>query len=140
MKTNSEVIRNAWASAMHYLTTNRAITYAFLAITSIISLFNISKVVDCGQNTGCVNPYWANFWLISYADGYERRAFLGQAMRFCFGDSISYVALNTIALVIVFWVLSCVYYIFFSKISNNRNWLIVCVAFDLLPIFRTSLI
>lgn len=67
--------------------------------------------LNCRKPAGCVDPYWSSFWIISYSDGYERRALIGQAMRFLFGAEISYQALNSCAILLCcasllsFWLL-----------------------------------
>jgi hypothetical protein len=108
-----------------YLNSRQRIVYAFIMLAFLASLLNIIRAIHCGQNTGCVDTYWANFWLISYSDGYTRRALLGQILRFFTDQSVSYVTLNVISIVIVICVLSLEYYVFFSKISKNKAWPII---------------
>ncbi len=114
-----------WRLVSAYLTSKTALAIAFFMTAFFLSLFNIFSATYCGPETGCVAPYWANFWLISYTDGYERRAFFGQVVRFFFDGSISYIVMNAIALIIAICILLSTYLIYFLKTSNNRSWLIV---------------
>jgi hypothetical protein len=94
---------------------DKAKVIAMLALAFFLFFFNVRRANHCGQNGGCIDAYWANFWLISYADGYERRALVGQVMRMLFGESMSYIILNVIAMAFVLFILSLVYYIFFPR-------------------------
>jgi hypothetical protein len=64
------VAQTIWGSCSLYLNSRKLIIYALIIVAFLASLFNIIRAIHCGQNTGCVDPYWANFWLISYSDGY----------------------------------------------------------------------
>jgi len=99
-----------------------------LAAAGILTLYNVAFATHWGQVTGWVDGYWANFWLISYSDGYERRALLGSVIRFFFSDPISYVTVNVIGVTFATGVVASIYYLFFKRISDNRNWLLIFVV------------
>jgi len=64
--------------------------------------------------------YWAKFWLISYADGYDRRALIGQFARM-FTDRIETITLNAIAFGIVAVILAWIYTSYFSKFFDRKH-------------------
>ena len=67
---------------------------SLLCLGFLLAIFNVSQVLYCQQKLGCINEYWAQFWLTSFDDGYTRRAFLGQLMRKVFGLEIPYQYIN----------------------------------------------
>jgi hypothetical protein len=86
-----------------------------MSIGLALFAFNVTKALHCGQITGCVDMYWANYWLISYTDGFDRRALLGQVVRTLFRDPIQYVALNALAVAIAAIILCWIYWAYFSR-------------------------
>jgi hypothetical protein len=58
--------------------------------------YNLRVALGCNQPVGCIDTYWARFWLLSFADGFERRALLGSIVRQAVGDTISWQLLNAI--------------------------------------------
>lgn len=82
-----------------------------LLIAAVVLAANVYTTLNCRKPAGCVDPYWSSFWILSYSDGYERRALLGQAMRLLLGTEIGYRALNAVAgllvvaCLILFWLL-----------------------------------
>lgn len=69
-------------------------TSCLLFLGLFLAVFNISQVLYCQQKLGCINEYWAQFWLTSFDDGYSRRALLGQLMRQLIGLEIPYQYIN----------------------------------------------
>ncbi len=92
----------------------------FFLFSLMLSLFNIKKTIHCGQDSGCVDLYWADFWLISYSDGYHRRALLGEIIQGFYQDSLSYIVLNGIVFSIVGLILIGLY-AFFLKKTNQKE-------------------
>ena len=85
-----------------------------IIIGAMLFFYNFKNQVHCGQITGCIDKYWVYFWLISFEDGYERRALLGQIIRLIFGHSIDYLALNFVAFLMVTIILFIVYFVYFN--------------------------
>jgi len=88
--------------------------YLALIIGIFLFIVNVKKTIHCGQLSGCVDTYWATFWLISYSDGYDRRALLGQIVEYLFGNSINHVSLNILAFSASLGILFLVYLKYFS--------------------------
>ncbi len=75
---------------------NRSVVFGVL--TALLVAWNIRKSIHCGQLSYCADTYWASFWLISYEDGFTRRALLGTIVRYLFGTEISALLVNVMAL------------------------------------------
>lgn len=103
---------------------------AFIMVCAGILLagYNARIAVHCGQVTGCVDPYWADFWLISYEDGYVRRALWGAIVRFFADGSLSYFVLNGVAFLNAVLVGFAVLCFFVSHFSIARNALLALVV------------
>ena len=93
----------------------------FFLFTVLLSYFNIKKTIHCGQESGCIDFYWANFWLISYSDGYQRRALLGEVVQLFYTDIIPYAALNGILFSIIGLLLIGLYTFFFRKTNQQPH-------------------
>ncbi len=65
-----------------------------LALVVMMQALNGVRASRCGQLTGCVDDYWANFWLMSYFDGYSRRALAGSMLHALMGTQLSYLHIN----------------------------------------------
>lgn len=96
---------------------------AVFSVLGVLCVLNIRRAIHCGQLSGCVDPYWADFWLISYADGYERRALAGSLMRALHPGSISSLALNIVAFSIAASCLALFVYSIRSKITATNSLL-----------------
>lgn len=51
------------------------------------------------QGTLIVDPYWVNFYITSYQDGFRRRALIGSVCRFFFPHGMSVIVINGLAMV-----------------------------------------
>jgi hypothetical protein len=71
-----------------------------LALVVMLQAFNGVRASRCGQLTGCVDDYWANFWLMSYFDGYSRRALAGSILHALMGTQLSYLHINLLCAII----------------------------------------
>ncbi|MDJ0765295.1 MAG: hypothetical protein QNJ97_20110 [Myxococcota bacterium] len=98
-----------------------------LLIGLVILGLNIEEIIHCGQNSGCIDPYWADFWLISYSDGYSRRALIGQLIQVLVGDIVDYRLLNAVAFFIAIAIPLLVYAKYFSRQTGVRNWSLPCI-------------
>ena len=104
-------------------------TRLWLLASACFFVFNLRESIRCGQTTGCVDKYWADFWLISYSDGYLRRALLGEVVSLLFDTTVDYRVINLLALLIAAAVLIPVYAIYLRrwKISAALPFaLVVC--------------
>lgn len=91
----------------------------------LLAIFNLSQVLYCQQKLGCINEYWAQFWLTSFDDGYSRRAFLGQLMRHFFGLEIPYLAINFLGFLTAVLILGFILAWYFRQHLQER-WVIPC--------------
>ena len=98
---------------------------SLLCLGFLLAIFNVSQVLYCQQKLGCVNEYWAQFWLTSFDDGYTRRAFLGQFMRKVFGLEISYQYINILGFLSAGLILMFVLVWYFRQYSKVQ-WAIPC--------------
>jgi len=96
-----------------------------LVLGFLLAVFNISQVLYCQQKLGCINEYWAQFWLTSFDDGYSRRAFLGQLMREMIGLEIPFVYINFLGFLTATFILGFVLVWYFRQHTNGR-WAIFC--------------
>lgn len=94
-------------------------THLWVLASACLLLFNLSTSVRCGQPTGCMDKYWGDFWIISYEDGYLRRALLGEAVSTVFGSPIDYHVINGLALLAVGCILIPAY------VNYARRWKVV---------------
>ena len=90
-----------------------------------LSVFNVSQVLYCQQTLGCINEYWAQFWLTSYADGYTRRALLGQLLRSLIGIEVPYQFINFAGMAVAFLII-CFLLIWYFRQFTNKKWVISC--------------
>lgn len=67
-----------------------------IALGLLLLAANLVRSLHCGQDTGCVDIYWARQYLVSYSDGYQSRALAGEVLRLFFHDRIGYLAINGI--------------------------------------------
>ena len=95
----------------------------FVIVGFFLAFYNSSLSIHCGQNLGCIDPYWAQFWTISYLDGYERRFLLGVIINLIYGNTVSYTSLNMLAFIISISTLSLIYFYYFKKYILNRLWI-----------------
>lgn len=72
-----------------------------LALLLAFFVHNAMKALECDQAAYCLDAYWAEFWTMSYADGFVRRAFLGTALRGVFGNEVSALVVNAIAFTVI---------------------------------------
>ena len=91
----------------------------------LLAIFNISQVLYCQQKLGCINEYWAQFWLTSFDDGYSRRAFLGQLMRQLIGVEIPYQYINVLGFLSAALILGFLLVWYFRQYLKER-WVIPC--------------
>ena len=85
-------------------------------------LWNIRRAVACQEATVCVDQYWADFWLTSYADGYLRRGLLGQVVRVLSDGTVTWLTLNIVAAVLAVAMLTMVYVRYFRGRLPEPNW------------------
>lgn len=69
-----------------------------MSMALAVAGYNVARTWRCDALSGCVSNYWVTFWLIAYEDGYERRALIGQLMRWAFGTQLPYQAMNALAI------------------------------------------
>jgi len=86
--------------------------------------FNVWQAIHCGQALGCVDEYWAQFWVISYTDGYERRALLGQTIKYFFESKINYATLNYLATFNALAILLFIYFSYFNNFTKSKYWIL----------------
>ena len=91
----------------------------------LLAVFNISQVLYCQQKLGCINEYWAQFWLTSFDDGYSRRALLGQLMRQLIGIEIPYQYINILGFLSAALILGFLLVWYFRQYLKER-WVIPC--------------
>jgi len=91
----------------------------------LLAVFNVSQVLYCQQKLGCINEYWAQFWLTSFDDGYTRRALLGQVMRKMIGVDIPYQYINALGFLAATFILGFLLVRYFREFSKER-WAIPC--------------
>jgi hypothetical protein len=96
-----------------------------LVLGFLLAVFNISQVLYCQQQLGCINEYWAQFWLTSFDDGYSRRAFLGQLMRQMIGLEIPFLYINFLGFFTATFILGFVLNWYFRQYLI-KNWTIPC--------------
>lgn len=74
----------------------RLAALAIMAAGLVLACINLYRSVapHCGQALGCVDKYWADFWLIAYRDGFLRRALIGQIVDLASGGTVGWLALN----------------------------------------------
>lgn len=94
----------------------------------ILLVTNIYKALNCSQSFGCIDPYWTNFWLISFADGYHRRALLGHIVGSISGGILDYRILNAIAFIIAALAPAFVLLKYFSRYVQSSNWYLVFIV------------
>lgn len=97
-------------------------TQCILILGILLACFNIRQAIHCGQNLGCIDGYWAQFWITSYTGGYQRRALLGQVVEYFFAGRIHYSTINILALINVLSMLLCVYIAYFKKYRASGYW------------------
>lgn len=97
----------------------------FLFLGLLLAIFNISQVLYCQQKLGCINEYWAQFWLTSFDDGYSRRALLGQLMRWLIGVEIPYQYINILGFLAAVLILGFLLVWYFRQYLKER-WVIPC--------------
>jgi len=91
----------------------------------LLAIFNVSQVLYCQQKLGCINEYWAQFWLTSFDDGYSRRAFLGQLLRQAIGLEIPYLWINFLGFLTAVLILGFILAWYFRQHLQER-WVIPC--------------
>jgi hypothetical protein len=87
----------------------------------LLAAFNISQVLYCQQKLGCINEYWAQFWLTSFDDGYSRRGLLGQLI----GIEIPYQYINILSFLSAALILGFLIVWYFRQYLKER-WVIPC--------------
>lgn len=102
-----------------------ALTVAF---GLILLVTNIYKSSNCGQLSGCMDTYWANFWLISFDDGYRRRALLGQIVGLVSNGELDYRLLNIAAFTIAVLVLAAIFTKYFFTRTQYHHWYLVLLV------------
>lgn len=98
---------------------------SLLCLGFLLAIFNVSQVLYCHQKLGCINEYWAQFWLTSFDDGYSRRALLGQFMRNAVGLEIPYQYINFLGFLTAFLILIFILVWYFRQYSKIQ-WAVPC--------------
>lgn len=91
----------------------------------LLACFNVSQVLYCQQKLGCINEYWAQFWLTSFDDGYSRRALIGQLMRHLVGIEIPYQYINVLGILSAASILAFLLAWYFRQYLKEY-WVIPC--------------
>lgn len=101
------------------------------ALGAAVAIHNIGAVVACIHATGCIHRYWAQFWLLSYGDGFERRALLGSLLRWATGDAIPASLIAFLALGIA--VLALALFVVWGARAAGARWPLLAGALVLGP-------
>ena len=67
-------------------------------VAFLVGLFgyNLQAAAVCNPEQGCMGLYWARSWIMSYADGHTRRAFVGTLLDLASSREVSVVTLNVV--------------------------------------------
>lgn len=85
-------------------------------------LWNARYALNCRQENVCLDQYWVDFWLTSYADGHLRRGLLGQAVRAFSDGTVTWLTLNIVAATLAVSTLALVYVRYFCGRPPQPNW------------------
>lgn len=108
---------------------SRVRNFSILLFGLILLLTNLYKALNCSQTFGCIDPYWANFWLISFSDGYERRALLGHIVGLASGGVLDYRILNAMAFTLAVLVPTLIFSKYFARYTRFEYWHLVFLIF-----------
>lgn len=85
-----------WLDSLRTMLEGRGARLALGAMLAALALHHLGRAIHRNTTTGWVDLYWADFWLISFTDGYERRALLGQITRWLSPDTLDHRVLNVV--------------------------------------------
>ena len=77
---------------------------------------------------GFMDDYWASFYLMSYSDGFRRRALIGSIVRFVEPKGASILLINAFAAVVLV-LLVTIFVVAFVRIAQRRSAFSLCLAF-----------
>lgn len=105
---------------MFWLPKIRILTIGLFGL--ILFATNIYKSLNCGQLSGCMDAYWTNFWLISFDDGYRRRALLGHLTGLFSGGLLDFRSLNAVGFLFATAAPALIFLKYFLVRTHHPNW------------------